>query len=143
MTQINDIHQHCQSQGIKLTPLRKKVIEILNACDSPISAYALLEQLKQCHPTANIMSVYRILNFLEAHQLVHKIDNTNHYTLCCHPSSQICQLLVCQQCHQKFEIHTPEIDTLLQQIASEHHFQLMSNKIVLSGYCHHCQIQTQ
>ena len=141
MPKLSEIKNYCQQNNIKLTSLRQSVLEILIKHSQPISAYDLLDILKETNPQAKIMSVYRVLDFLRDHYIVHKINTTHTYSLCCHPSTQLCQLFICSQCGKKLETHLQDINQALTEIAHKKNFVLQQNKIELLGLCQRCSME--
>src|SRR5690606_41830313 len=53
------------ARGLRLTRLRRRVLELIWASHTPVKAYDLLEQLRQEHANAAPPTVYRALDFLE------------------------------------------------------------------------------
>jgi len=45
----------------------------------------------------------------------------------------------CTQCEQLIEFQSPELAALRQQIASQHHFQVRSHRLIISGVCEDCR----
>ena len=82
---LNHAEQQCLDNGSRLTEKRKKVLSGLLQSDRALSAYELVDY---CNETYNesfaAMSVYRILEFLEQEQLVHKLNLANRYVACVH-----------------------------------------------------------
>ncbi len=50
--------------------------------DGAISAYDLLDLLREAEPQAKPPTVYRALDFLLEQGFVHKVESTNSYVLC-------------------------------------------------------------
>ncbi len=75
----------CRTRGLRLTPLRRRVLEILLAGHRAMGAYAVLEALGRDGPGAAQPPVaYRALDFLVAHGLAHRIERLNAYVACSH-----------------------------------------------------------
>ena len=143
MSTLDNTLQHCKLNNIRITKLRKLILEHLCKIEKPITAYELLDRLIQCSAPQkryNIMSVYRILNFLLDNGLIHKIDSNNTYSICCRPGINICQLFICQSCSGKIETHKASISHALAKVADHHNFTILSNKIEVLGLCQSCKI---
>ena len=68
----------CKSSGTRLTEKRRGVLEALLVSKIPLSAYEITDVINQADNKSILaMSVYRILEFLEAENLVHKLSSTN------------------------------------------------------------------
>lgn len=134
--------QYCQQRAIKLTPLRQQVLDILNQQTQPLTAYAILELLKLSNPKAQVMSVYRVLDFLQQHELVHRIENLNAFMLCHHLAEQhASQWLICKNCGAAKEYISSDFQHAIQHIESNTGFNVSSPTIELMGICKNCQTQ--
>ena len=54
----------CEKEGLTFTPLRRKVLELVWSSHGSITAYELLEGLRETGRKAAPPTVYRALNFL-------------------------------------------------------------------------------
>lgn len=124
----------------KMTALRKEVLFILWRSKKPLKAYEILNVLHTVQPHAKPTSVYRVLDFLVASGLVHKIDFLQAYALCTdidsHASSEI--MLVCHVCHRVLEIFDALIHRQLFDLAKFNHFTWEEGMIELKGLCQDC-----
>ncbi len=144
------IEKFCLQHNIKLTCLRKEVLTIFIDQSSPISAYELLNLINKAQTIEitttgdkatkryNIMSIYRVLDFLQQSALIHKLHTSNRYSLCCHPEKKMCQLLICNTCGQKTELHHELLDKTLEKLAQESGFQIAAHTIEITGLCRDC-----
>lgn len=67
---------------MRLTPQRTEVLRLMSLQDGAISAYDLLDLLREAEPQAKPPTVYRALDFLLEQGFVHKVESTNSYVLC-------------------------------------------------------------
>src|SRR5690606_12796407 len=72
----------CESRGKRLTPTRRKVLEILLHHGRSLKAYELLEHMRDVQQGAAPPTVYRALDFLVEEGLVHRLDAINAWTAC-------------------------------------------------------------
>ena len=134
----------CAGSGTRLTDKRKRILEILLRSQSPLSAYEVADSYNKTF-TSNMpaMSVYRILDFLEAELLVHKLCSTNKYVACshiaCDHNHHISQFLICGQCQNVKEIATSKtvVSELNMQVDSAG-YKLMNSQLELRGLCNRC-----
>ncbi|MFM2130403.1 MAG: hypothetical protein RL477_1949, partial [Pseudomonadota bacterium] len=63
----------CREQGARLTPVRRRVLEIVWQSHKPLGAYAILDVMAAGGRRPMPPTVYRALDFLLAHGLVHRI----------------------------------------------------------------------
>lgn len=143
---LDAAEQKCESRGSRLTQKRKRVLSTLAKANKALSAYELIDSYyEECGEKMQAMSVYRILDFLEAEQLVHKLKLANKYIPCshidCDHPQEIAQFLICSECSIVTEI--PAKNSLSDMLAAETanaEFQLQDTQIELSGLCKNCRI---
>src|ERR1700741_2952732 len=132
--------EYCRERGEKLTPIRRKVLELLLTSGRATKAYSLLDDMRQIPPGSAPPTVYRALDFLLAAGLVHKIESINAFAVC-HDLTQ-CQhgiLVVCQQCGNVTELHQPKLRQALVTQIEDAGYRLASDEIELKGLCSACQ----
>ena len=60
----------CSEEGLRFTPLRRRVLEIVWSRHAPIGAYDILEEMREGSRAAAPPTVYRALEFLVEHGFV-------------------------------------------------------------------------
>ncbi|MDO5101497.1 MAG: Fur family transcriptional regulator [Lautropia sp.] len=142
---IDELLLHCHKRGAQLTPLRIDVLTLLQQHAGGLKAYDLLAEMQAKKPGIAPMSIYRTLDFLVEHELVHKIDATSTFLVCQHGHHDhhdhgFPVMLICEHCGQAAECEDTEvIDALthtLHQFASRSGFSAASLEI--KGRCDHC-----
>lgn len=138
----------CEKTGRKLTEKRQRVLEILLKADCPMSAYELTDAYNKINqPQIMAMSIYRILEFLESVQLIHRLQSANKYVACSglhncshHPFSLF---LLCQSCQKVEETTVPSnLVQLLSQSIKSSGFLMTDTQLEISGVCSRCQSET-
>jgi Fur family zinc uptake transcriptional regulator len=136
--------EKCTRAGTRLTVKRAALLGLLVEAARPLSAYELVALYNQSEEqTIQPMSAYRILQFLQSEELVHKLETQNKYIACSHISCshahQVPQFLVCRKCHKVSEINLPAgiVDELSTQ-AKLSGFELDESRIELDGVCKDC-----
>jgi Fur family transcriptional regulator, zinc uptake regulator len=135
---------YCRERGEKLTPIRRKVLELLLASGRATKAYSLLDEMRQIHPGSAPPTVYRALDFLLSAGLIHRIESINAFAVC-HDLTQ-CQhgiLVVCQQCGNVTELHEPKLRQALVSQIEAAGYRLSGDGIELKGVCAQCQANEQ
>ncbi len=129
----------CTRRGARLTPLRKQVLEMIWARHQPMLAYDLLEQLRSENRRAAPPTVYRALDFLLEHGLIHRIESLNAYIGCSDPvKNHAGQFLICDRCKSVVELGDTEINQLMTKKAKQAGFRVQHQTIELQGVCTHC-----
>ncbi len=131
----------CQQQGLRFTPIRKRVLELVWASHAPMAAYDLLKALRREKDNAEAPTVYRALDFLLEHGMVHKIQSMNAFVGCDHPGQQhASQFLICTECKQVLEQENLELSRTIREYAISNNFTICAQTIELMGVCENCQL---
>ncbi|MDE0810985.1 MAG: Fur family transcriptional regulator [Alphaproteobacteria bacterium] len=129
----------CRVRGARLTGQRRRVLEIIWKSHVPMGAYEILAALSPEERPAAPPTVYRALDFLQAHGLVHKIETLKAYVGCQHPGEDhVGQFLICQGCGAAAEIEDPEIARAVEGRANAAGFQIAEMTLEVRGLCPTC-----
>ncbi|MCC5857990.1 MAG: transcriptional repressor [Ectothiorhodospiraceae bacterium] len=135
---------NCRRKGVRLTPIRRRVLELIWRRHEPVKAYDLLDSLKSNHRSAAPPTVYRALDFLLEEGLIHRIESLNAYVGCGDPGKpHLGQFLICQQCNAVAELNDPDIRNLLLEKAGAMGFQVHWQTIEINGICPQCRQSVQ
>lgn len=133
------LRQHCETHNIKLTSLRESILHIVNATEQPLTAYAVLDILRIERPKAQVMSVYRVLDFLLENGLIHRIESLNAVMPCNHLSEKhLSQWLICRECGSTEEYALPAFYQGIESIEENTGFAVTMPTIELRGICADC-----
>src|SRR5687768_14431335 len=110
----------CRSRAARLTPQRRRVLELVWTSHAPVGAYALLDALRQSGIRAQPPTVYRALEFLVSHGLVHRLESQNAFVGCISPARlHAAQFLICTKCRAAAELEDAEIDAAIATSAQQ------------------------
>ena len=155
MTKQSSLHDHdqciddaldaagdiCLRRGARLTPLRRRVLELVWAGHEAVKAYDLLAQLGA---GTKPPTIYRALDFLVAHGLVHKLESLNAYVGCPRPhNAHEGQFLICDGCGTVNEIDAPALNSQLSECAIAVGFAPQRQTVEVHGRCAVCTGATQ
>ena len=130
----------CEKQGLRLTPTRKRVLEILLEEHKALGAYEVLARLSAEGQGAHPPVAYRALDFLVAHGLAHKIERLNAFIACHHPGEgHRPAFLICRECESVAEAHVAPDDGALGAQAGAIGFHIERAVIEAEGLCPACQ----
>ena len=130
----------CTERGLRLTRLRRRVLELVWTSHAPAGAYELLARLRTDGGRTAPPTVYRALDFLRAHGLIHRIESRNAYVGCVHPDgAHGGQFLICSDCGAAAEVHDPRLDAAIAQRAEELGFVVRAKTVEVQGLCAPCQ----
>lgn len=88
----------CQKAQERLTPPRRRVLELLLASDGPKKAYDLIAAFGDQGEPAKPPTVYRALEFLERLGFAHRIESLNAYVACRIEGGHTAAFLICDCC---------------------------------------------
>ena len=129
----------CRERGVRLTPLRRRVLELVWSGHRAVKAYDLLAALGDAVGAAKPPTVYRALEFLMAQGLVHRIDSLNAFVGCPQPDHRhSAQFLICGGCGDVSELNAASIDRAVADQAADSGFALSRSIIELHGRCPRC-----
>lgn len=136
---IDAVASACEERGLRLTPLRLRVLELIAAEAKPVKAYDLLDRLKNEHSGAAPPTVYRALDFLLENRFIHKLESINAFVGCHHPSeAHQVPFLICDVCSSATEICDEGVSRLLDEQARERGFSARAQTLEVHGICAQC-----
>lgn len=130
----------CAESGARLTPIRRRVLEVVAEAQAPIGAYDIIDELAKGGARPAPITVYRALEFLMDHALVHRIASKNAYLACnhSHGSDAMVVFLICETCGSVNEVSDGKIATALATAAKATGFRVRAPLLELSGVCTDC-----
>ena len=129
----------CVRRGARLTRLRRRVLELVWQGHSAVKAYDLLEMLAREDRSARPPTIYRALDFLMAHGLVHRLESLNAYIGCPQPeASHEGQFLICEGCGWVGEFEALEIQAAITDQATDQGFAVDQQTVEVRGTCRRC-----
>jgi Fur family zinc uptake transcriptional regulator len=139
----------CLRRGAQLTELRRQVLQLVLEAGQPIGAYALLDRLRAARPGAAPPTVYRALDFLLDHGLIHKVERLNAFIGCAgsatahdhcagHGHEHPHQFLICGRCGATAELCDPEVARAVSQAARAAGFAATRTTVEVEGLCAVC-----
>lgn len=154
-----------KSEGLRITRARRLVLHLLDVTPEALSAYEIRDRLALEGEKVDTVSVYRIIEVLSRHALVHEVltsgkvkkcqlaDKVCGDDACPHdrpgtpsptqhshpPHAHGCHhLLICQQCGRIDEIHCPDVERIASQVEHDSGFKLQRHHLEFVGICPKC-----
>ena len=122
----------------KLTRNQQLVLDRLAASNAALTAYELLDQLRDEGLRAPVQ-VYRALENLGQRGLIHRIESLNAFVVCCGHSHQAAAgFTICDDCGEVAEFSFPASEEGLKSVAGESGFETRSMTVELHGRCAAC-----
>ncbi|MBT9247011.1 transcriptional repressor [Gemmobacter fulvus] len=144
-------HAHCSgdvlaraealttANGARLTPVRRRVLEILLEAHRAMGAYDVLQRLAAEGFGNQPPVAYRALEFLVDQGLAHRIRRLNAFTACMHPGEDHAPaFLICRLCDAVAEAPAAPVRAALETAAESLGFTVERANIEALGLCPAC-----
>jgi Fur family zinc uptake transcriptional regulator len=129
----------CAEEGLRFTPVRRKVLELLLQQHRALGAYAILDMLRDAGFNSQPPVAYRALDFLTAHGFAHKIERLNAFVACAHPGKMHAPaFMICRECDAVAEAETLLGQSGLGDAAKAAGFRIERSVVEAEGVCPSC-----
>lgn len=145
-------HGHCVSQALeqaertcfqnslRLTPIRRLVLELVWKGHHPVKAYDLIDALRDQGIRTGPPTVYRALDFLLKAGLIHRLDTVNAFIGCgAHGRPHAGLFFICQGCGEVVELDAPATTHLIEEEAARLGFEVVPQAMEILGHCRRCR----
>ncbi len=137
---LEDAKAVCFERGARFTPVRRRVLEIIWQSHRPLGAYAILDVLSAEGHSPAPPTVYRALDFLLEHGLVHRLSSINAFIGCTQPGHPgPGQFLLCTTCGTAAELNDTAIERAIERCAADEGFTSRVHTVEIGGLCSHCR----
>ena len=127
----------CEVADLRLTPVRRRTLEILLEAHEALGAYDVLARLDSDGFGSKPPVAYRALTFLVDAGLAHRIERLNAFVACVHPGADHDPaFLICKSCGTVAE---GEAAGAMQSSAAAAGFQIERTVVEATGICPACQ----
>jgi Fur family transcriptional regulator, zinc uptake regulator len=140
-TAVGRAERAFETKGLKLTQLRRKVLEEIAASHHALGAYDILESLARKGDRLAPISVYRAIDTLLEAGVVHRLESRNAFFAChaTHGETSRQVILACEVCALVAEIDGAAIFEALGKAAAGAQFEARRQVVEMTGLCRHCQ----
>jgi Fur family zinc uptake transcriptional regulator len=124
----------------ELTRNQALVLDALTKADGPLSAYTILDRLREEGLRAPLQ-VYRALDKLLAAGLVHRLETLNAFVACAHPHGHnhgLIAFAICEGCGQVDEFSDEIVRERLGAWSTARGFKAEKTMIEIRGHCANC-----
>jgi Fur family zinc uptake transcriptional regulator len=137
---ISRAERTCERRGSRLTHQRREVLACVGQGHAAVGAYDIIERMAAHGPRPAPITIYRALDFLLAHGLVHKIESRNAFVACAGThDGEPTAFLICEGCGAVAELVAGEAVAALAAAAAGQGFAALRTVIEVSGRCRACQ----
>ncbi|NBR89307.1 MAG: transcriptional repressor [Rhodobacteraceae bacterium] len=139
-TAVDAAERFCAAQGLRLTPVRRRTLEILLSEHRALGAYDILAKLDADGFGSQPPVAYRALDFLTANGFAHKVEALNAYVACTHPGADHAPaFLICRSCGVVEEAEAAPDKGPLARAAREAGFAIERAVVEAQGTCPACR----
>ena len=136
---VGHAEKTCAAKGARLTEQRRDVLVCVAESHAGVGAYDIIERMAAKGARPAPITVYRALEFLQAHNLVHRIESRNAFVACAEQhEGEPTALLICESCGNVSEILERAAADGLSAAARQQGFAVKHAVVELSGICAHC-----
>ena len=129
------------ARGLRLTPVRTRVLQILLESHQAMGAYDVLNRLVAEGFGNQPPVAYRALVFLEEHGLAHRIRRLNAFVACMHPGEPHAPVfLICAGCNTVAEAPGTAVGAALRDAAAGMGFTVDRATVEALGRCPACTV---
>ncbi|MBK0326604.1 transcriptional repressor [Rhodobacteraceae bacterium F11138] len=133
------VEARCAAEGLRLTPVRRKVLEFLLREHRALGAYAILDMLRDDGFSSQPPVAYRALDFLAENGFVHKIERLNAFVACTHPGENHSPaFMICRLCDAVAEAQSTPAKSALGDAARAAGFEIEKTVVEAEGICPSC-----
>jgi Fur family ferric uptake transcriptional regulator len=132
------VRDRLRHRGLRWTPQRRTVVEVLAATDGHVTGAELIERCRDRDPQTIPSTVYRTLDVLEALGLVrhgHGADGREEFHVS--PGTEHGHLY-CADCGETWEIRPPQADAIVGAFRAADGFEVDLSHVTVVGRCADC-----
>lgn len=115
------------------------VLGVLNENDKPMTAYAILDQMKLDEPDLAAPTVYRALAALTDQGRAHRLESIKAFVPCrCKHEASVPVLAICEECGTVEEHDGTSLLSELSAISAQSSFNATRHIVEIHGRCDGC-----
>lgn len=137
---LGQVERLVEQAGLRLTPVRRRTLEILLAEHRALGAYEVLERLAADGFGNQPPVAYRALEFLVENGMAHRIGRLNAFTACMRPGKDHAPLFfICTGCDAIAEAPETAVVDAVNGAAERLGFKVERMNVETLGICPACQ----
>ena len=137
-TALGAAQARCAGGGLQLTPVRRRVLELLLESHVALGAYDVLARLEAEGLGSAPPTAYRALDFLVRHSFAHRVERLNAFVACVHPGrSHDPAFMICTGCGTVAEAVASR--RALGRSAAQAGFAIARTTVEAEGLCPDCR----
>jgi Fe2+ or Zn2+ uptake regulation protein len=135
---VNEILSAIRGATKRVTVAKRTVAEVLVAAPGHLTVEEITQEVQARQPDVSPSTVYRILEELEALQIVVHAHLDQHAAVF-HFAGAVHGHLSCDECGATFEVPAVHFDALSKDLMRTFGFMLDRHHMAVTGTCEYCQ----
>lgn len=138
-----DVRERLHERGLRWTPQRRLLVEVLSQTDGHITGAELVERCRELEPETTPSTVYRTLDVLEDIGLIrhaHGLDGREEFHV--QPAREHGHLH-CSVCGQAWEIEADDVSGLVRDFQRSRGFSVDLGHLSVVGVCADCREESE
>jgi Fe2+ or Zn2+ uptake regulation protein len=139
---LKTIIRQLQGRGVRMTRVRKEVLEMVMAAGRPVGAFQVLEQLHRHNVLVNKTTVYRELAFLVGEGVLRQVHTKQKAVLYEPADRPHHHHLICTTCGSMEGVRLPEMEQRLRKLEESVQltgFAVKEHALEFYGTCGNCR----
>jgi Fur family transcriptional regulator, peroxide stress response regulator len=128
--------------GMRVTPQRIAIFELLNRSVGHPTANDIYEKLKENYPSMSLATVYNTLDVLVAMGLVSALGNVGDDRVHFDGNTKTHINLACVRCHKIIDVESTYLDGLNAEVVKDSGYEIQGSRILYFGICPDCKEKT-
>jgi len=131
-----------RSNGYKITRPRKKVLDVLDQMEKPLSPYGIQKLLQEDGSYLDHVTIYRILDLLCTLKLAHRVLSVGGFKKCTLGDKEGChRYMICRICGDLQEFAEKALCEMENKVTDKFGFQSEYHLAEFYGICFNCRLQ--
>jgi len=138
-----DVRGRLRSRGLRWTPQRRVLLEVLAGVDGHVTAAELIDGCRALDPATTPSTVYRTLDVLEELGLVshsHGLEGRQEFHV--NPTDDHGHL-VCSACGGSWELGPDDVALLVARLRTSRDFEVAVDHLSIEGRCAACRSRAE
>jgi len=137
------IRDQLRSRGLRWTPQRRRILEVLEETDGHITGSELVDRCRALDPMTTPSTVYRTLRVLEDLGVVqhgHGAEGREEYHV---RPAELHGHLHCERCGSSWEIPREDAAATVRSFRRRHDFEIDLSHLTIVGICAACRASSR
>ncbi len=139
MSSYGKMIESLRDEGVRLTPQRQMVLEIVAEESGHLSAEEIHQRVRERYPYVDLSTIYRILEFLKQHNIVTETDLGGGRLVFEQCLEKPHHHLVCRTCGETTELTHDFLEPLERSLLEAYGFHADINHLAIFGVCVKCR----